>query len=88
LLSVVSSASQPAISGVVLTATNVVLQVVNGAPGATGYTIATTNVGLALTNWARIATNTFDSSGSLAATTPVNGAAARWFYRIAMPVSP
>lgn len=88
LLSVVSSASQPAISGVVLTATNVVLQVVNGAPGATGYTLATTNVGLALTNWARVATNTFDSSGSLAVTTPVNGVAARWFYRIAMPVSP
>ena len=88
LLSVVSSASQPAISGLVLTKTNLVLQVVNGAPGATAYTLLATNVGLALTNWTRVATNTFDSSGSFAVTTPANAGAGRWFYRIAVAVVP
>jgi autotransporter-associated beta strand protein len=87
-LSVVSSASQPAISGMVLTGTNLMLQVINGVPGATAYTLTTTNVGLSITNWVRLATNTFDSSGSLAVAAPANPGLGRWFYRIAVAVVP
>ncbi|HVM47259.1 MAG TPA: autotransporter-associated beta strand repeat-containing protein [Candidatus Acidoferrum sp.] len=88
MLAVVSSASQPSITGLVLTPTNLVLQVGNGAPGATIYTLAATNAALAVSNWTRIATSSLDMSGSGLVTAPLNGAASSWFYRVAMPVAP
>jgi autotransporter-associated beta strand protein len=88
LLSVVSSASQPVISGLARAGSNLVLQVVNGPPGATAYTLTTTNVGISASNWVRLATNILDTSGACSFTTPLNAAAGRWFYRIAVPVLP
>lgn len=64
VLSVVSSASQPVITHVVMDSGQVILLVTNGPPGGTSHLLGTTNLALSMTNWTRLATNVLDASGS------------------------
>jgi hypothetical protein len=63
---------------------NLVLTATGGAPGNTCYVLSSTNVGLPLTQWPRIATNSFDSNGNFIFTTPRVLGAPKAFYRLQM----
>jgi autotransporter-associated beta strand protein len=88
ILSVVSSASRPVITGLRYTGTNLILQASNGAPGATAYILTATNLALPVSGWASVATNTFDLSGALTLTAPIDANSRRSLFRVAMPVLP
>jgi autotransporter-associated beta strand protein len=88
VLQVVSSASPPRIAAIMQTGTNVVLSVTNGPPGATAYLLTTTNLALTRVNWARIATNVFDSSGSLTLSNALAPDMGQRFYSISAVVGP
>lgn len=84
VLSVVSTASQPHFAGISLNGANLVLPVVNGAPGVTNYLLSSTNLTLPLTNWTRVATNVFDVSGNEAFTNAATSGASVMFYATAV----
>ena len=88
VLSVVSTASQPWISAASLSSGNLVLQVVNGAPGVTNYLLSSTNLTLPMTAWTRLATNIFDISGKLYVTNLVNFNTTQRFFGVSVPIGP
>jgi alpha-galactosidase len=65
--------------------TNLVLTVTNGIPTANCYILTATNLNLALSNWTRLATNSFDLSGNLTFTTQVVRTTHACFYRVQLP---
>jgi autotransporter-associated beta strand protein len=67
-VTVVSSASQPAFSNVSLIGNNLVLQVTNGPPGATGHILASRDASLPTKDWVEIAANVFDMGGNFTCT--------------------
>jgi len=54
-----------------------------GSAGGTYYVLASTNVTAPMSNWVRLATNTFGVGGSFSATNPVTGT--QQFFRIQVP---
>jgi len=88
MLSVVSTASQPQIAGVYRSGSNLVLQVVNGAPGVTNYVLSSTNLALPLANWTRLATNVFDVGGNAGFTNAIAPGTLERFYSIGVNQPP
>jgi len=57
----------------------------NGAASNPYYVLASTNVALPLSNWSRIATNSFDVNGHFAFTNSLIPAMPQRFYRLQLP---
>jgi len=62
-----------------------VLSGTNGTHGGNYYVLASTNVAAPMTNWSRIATNTFDSSGNFTVTNPITPGTPQRFFRFQLP---
>jgi autotransporter-associated beta strand protein len=78
-LNVVSKPA-PHITGFSLSGTNLVFSGTNGWANGTYELLMSTNMALAFTNWAAIATNTFDSNGHFNLTNGINPDASQQFY--------
>lgn len=66
-------------------ATNLVLVITNGLIGGTNFVVATTNLALPMSQWTRVATNTFDLNGNSRATNALPAAPGQTFYRVGLP---
>lgn len=86
-ISVVSSASQPALANVNLSGTNLVVQVIGGPPGSTCYITASADLSLPKAAWTVIATNILDVSGNLNFTNAIsaNGSSQIYFAAFVIP---
>ncbi len=76
----VAVASAPRFGGITLSGTNLVVSGSNGIATGNYYLLTSTNVGLALTNWTRIATNAFDGSGNFKFTNSVSPSVPQRFF--------
>ncbi len=72
------------ISGFAKFGTNLVWSGSNGVTDGTYYVLGTTNLALPMTQWARIATNSFDGNGNFQFTNPPSGEP-RQFFRLQLP---
>ena len=70
----------PHIVSVGVSGTNIVFSGTNGTPSTSYFVLSSTNVALSLTNWTRIATNTFNSSGNFAFTNAISPNTPQKFY--------
>ena len=84
-LDVVVIAAPPQIVGVTLTGGNLVFSGANGAPGWPVYVLASTNLASPLSNWTRIATNSFDLNGDLSFTNSFQPDRPQSFYLLQLP---
>lgn len=76
--------SPPAISGVALTGTNLVIHVAGGVSGATCFALASTNLTLPPNQWTSIATNVFAPDGHFDFN--LNAAGVPWqYFRLQFP---
>ena len=57
----------------------------NGVAGNPYYVIGSTNLSVSLTNWTRLITNYFDTSGNFAWTNPASAVNRQFFYSIFVP---
>jgi len=73
------------IGSVTVLGSNLVIGGSNGVPFGTYYMRASTNVALPLTNWSRIATNTFDASGHFSFTNSLIPPMPQRFFRLELP---
>jgi hypothetical protein len=72
----------PGFGGIRLAGSNVVLKAIGGIPGGTCYLLGSTNVALPLSQWPRVATNTFDDTGSFTVTNSPAPNVPEMFYRL------
>jgi fibronectin-binding autotransporter adhesin len=84
-ISVVGSPVAPRFGHVFQSGNNLVMSGSNGVPSGTYYVRTSTNVTVALTSWARIATNTFNPSGNFIFTNVINPAQSQRFFTIELP---
>ena len=82
IISVISAPSQPVVSSETLSGGNFIINGTNGTAGGNYVVLTSTNIALPLTNWAPIATNSFDNTGAFHATNAINPALNRSFYLI------
>ena len=75
----------PTIGSIAVVGTSVVFTGSNGGASNTYYVLASTNVSAPLTNWSRIATNTFDGTGHFAFTNTLNPSMPQRFFRLQLP---
>ena len=75
----------PQIINVTLSGENLIFSGTNGAPGRACYVLASTSLALPLANWARVATNTFDSNGEFNFTNSVQPDLPQSFYLLQLP---
>jgi hypothetical protein len=80
ILSVVEGNSQPVISGIQLSGSNLILTGSNGVSGGTYYILTSTNVAAPIANWTTLSTNNFDSNGFFSITNSINSNISRCFY--------
>lgn len=76
--------SQPVLTGVNLTGTNVLLNAANGQWNGAYVALTTTNLAQPMAQWTPLTTNLLDGSGNFTVNTliPVNPAAPQRFYRL------
>jgi hypothetical protein len=77
--------TNPRIVATTLSNGSLVLSGTNGVPGATYYVLSSTNVALPMTNWTRVATNAFGSSGEFSFTNSVSSLVPQSFYLLQVP---
>src|SRR5581483_6971576 len=65
--------SMPTIASAMVSGGNFIFSGTNGTPGKNYYVLTTTNVGLPLSNWTVLETNTFDGSGNFRVTNSMTG---------------
>lgn len=83
-ISVVSTAPL-AFGGTVIVGANVVFSGSGGVASSPYYVLASTNVALPLTNWTRIATNSFDGNGNFAFTNSLAPSVPQKFFLLQTP---
>jgi hypothetical protein len=75
----------PKIVSIVKTGNEVVVHGARGTPGTSCYVLASANVATLLTNWTRIATNSFDSNGGFSFTDTLDATTPQRVYRLELP---
>jgi autotransporter-associated beta strand protein len=78
-------AASPPVLSASISGTNLVLSVTNGIPTANCYILTATNLIVPVSNWTRLATNSFDLNGNLVFTNLVIRTAPARFYRVQLP---
>ncbi|MBU6408950.1 MAG: hypothetical protein KGR98_01055 [Verrucomicrobia bacterium] len=81
----VSISLSPVVLNLLVNGTNLVFSGTNGMPGRNFYVLSSTNIGLALTNWTILLTNSFDGSGSFDFTNSQNPGEPHGFYLLQTP---
>lgn len=85
IISVVATASQPAINSVVVSGSNLIFSGTNGTAGNNYYVLTSTDVAAPLSSWTSIATNTFGLGGVFSVTNTINPGTPKRFYVIKLP---
>jgi hypothetical protein len=75
----------PTFTSTVQQDSNLVFSGTGGMAGGTYYVLASTNIATRMTNWVRVATNTFGVDGTFGVTNAVDPAKRRQFFRIQVP---
>jgi unsaturated rhamnogalacturonyl hydrolase len=75
----------PGINGAVRVGTNLVFGGTGAIAGDTYYVLASTNVAARMTNWVRVATNSFGVGGTFSVTNAVESGKRRHFFRLQVP---
>jgi T5SS/PEP-CTERM-associated repeat protein len=75
----------PYFASTLLSGTNLIVSGTGGPTNATYFVLASTNVALPLTNWIRLLTNQFTSTGNFTFTNPIAGAFPHRFYTLQVP---
>ncbi|MGC3956845.1 MAG: autotransporter-associated beta strand repeat-containing protein [Verrucomicrobiota bacterium] len=78
-------ATPPVFNSVTTSGSNLVLSGTNGPANSAYYVLTATNVALPMSNWTRIATNSFNSSGNFNLTNPISPTTPQLFYRLQLP---
>jgi hypothetical protein len=65
--------------------TNFVVTITGGTNNGSFRMLSHTNVAAPVSNWESLSTNTFDASGNLTITNPVNPAEPKRFFRAVQP---
>ncbi|EEF57711.1 beta strand repeat-containing protein [Pedosphaera parvula] len=81
---VVAPAPNPVINSFSLSSTNLVMSGTNGYANGAFYLLSTTNVGLPLSSWSRVLTNTFDGTGNFSVTNQQTTNSQR-YYMLQLP---
>ncbi|HWI57661.1 MAG TPA: hypothetical protein VNZ22_10575, partial [Bacillota bacterium] len=81
----VVSTLPPRLGSPVISGTSLTLSAAGGTPGWPCYVLAATNVASPIVEWTGVATNQFDTSGSLSLTLPLNPAVPERYYRVQVP---
>jgi fibronectin-binding autotransporter adhesin len=84
-ISVTGTIIPPSITQVSMAGGSITLGGSGGLAGAPYYVVASTNVALPLSSWIPVATNTFDSSGNINISIPINPGVPDDFYRVQVP---
>ncbi len=84
-IEVVAGPTGPAIAGISVSGTNVIIAGSNGTPNAPYAVLTSTNVALPLSNWVSIVTNQFDSSGNYSFTNGITPIVPQRYYRLRVP---
>jgi autotransporter-associated beta strand protein len=86
VISIVSTApaTPPNFGSLSISGSSLIFSGSNGTPSANFYLLTTTNLATPLSNWTRLLTNQFDSSGNFNFTNPA-GTNAGSFYRLQLP---
>jgi autotransporter-associated beta strand protein len=79
-LTVVSSGSQPAFSGVSLEGDNLVVHVSNGPPGSPGYIMASSDLNQPVAAWTQMGSQIFDTAGNFTFTNSLSATDASQMY--------
>jgi hypothetical protein len=74
--------SPPVINDITTVNGNLVFSGTNGSASGTYYVLTSTNLALSVTNWTRIATNSFTTGGTFSVTNAINPAMPQQFYLI------
>jgi autotransporter-associated beta strand protein len=77
--------TQPTVSSVVLSGSNLILRGGNGLPGSGYSVVSSTNVAAALSTWSFAGSGIFDGSGNYSFTNPVSPATHKLFLRVRVP---
>ncbi|MGC3958484.1 MAG: hypothetical protein QM813_11250 [Verrucomicrobiota bacterium] len=85
IISVVPGASQPVISGVVVSGSSLIFGGTNGTAGNPYYVLTSTDVAAPLSSWTSIATNTFGPGGVFSVTNAIVPGTPKRFYVIKLP---
>ena len=75
----------PYIASTLLSGTNLIVTGTSGPTNRTYFVLASPNVALPLTNWTRLLTNQFSSTGNFTFTNPIAGAIPHRFYTLQVP---
>jgi alpha-galactosidase len=81
----VVAAAPPRLTTSTVKGTNLVLSASMGIPNAPCYVLTSSNLTLPLSNWTRLATNLFDSTGAFAFTNAVDSTSPPRFYLLQLP---
>jgi autotransporter-associated beta strand protein len=81
----IAPTNPPTITGISLTATNLIITGTNGVAGASYLVLTTTNLVLPVASWNIIATQQFQSGGAVNFTNPLNPNSPQLFYRLRLP---
>ena len=76
---------RPTIGSIIASGGSVIISGSGGPANGSYYVLASTNVGLPLTNWVSIATNTFNGSGNFNFSTPIDPSLPRRFFVLQVP---
>ena len=81
-LNVIAAPPQPVIGSATVSGGNLIFSGTGGTASGSYLVLTTTNLTTPQTNWAALATNSFDSSGNFSVTNAVSGSTPRRFYRL------
>jgi autotransporter-associated beta strand protein len=81
----VQAQAPPVFSQVRATPDGIVFSGFGGASNGSYFVLASTNIAVPLSNWTRVATNTFDASGNFSFTNSISAGVRQNFYRIQLP---
>jgi autotransporter-associated beta strand protein len=81
----VATETPPVIGKLGISSGKLVLTGSGGITNGTYYVLTSTNLAVPLTNWTRLQTNQFDSSGSFNFTNPINQNSVQSFYLLQIP---
>ncbi|HSY20282.1 MAG TPA: hypothetical protein VK815_18195, partial [Candidatus Acidoferrales bacterium] len=84
-LNIIAGATQPGITSVVLSGTNLVFSGSNGSLNGSFSVLTTTNLLLPLGRWTTNFSSQFDGAGNFSVTNGVNPAAPQQFYILQTP---
>jgi hypothetical protein len=85
LLLLMAGLPRPRIEALELSGTNLIFSGASGIPGGNYYVLVSTNIAVPISEWARVATNVFDTSGGFSFSQPLSVNQPQMFYSLQLP---